>query len=330
VATRSGSRLALGAVLLLFACGDSEEGPTRPDPVTAECRREMAAQLESISRDMLDAQETFTKHPAEEELSGPPAEVDLDSSRYARAFRTKLREEVAAKGVNFAGAYSLVSVGMTGWGDNWYIVDRRTGAVTLFPYYAAALDFRESSNLLVMNPKHAIRELLHEQDVDCHFLNHRHELTSLRSFYFLWKDGQLVRLGPTDIDPPRNHFWDEYLPPPVTTDRKSYALSPGPHGPQATIVTTFHAPADESVSVANCNGAMSLGLQRPERDRWVNAWTAEINGCASAPIVIPPGGQHPGTITARIEPGTYRAVWHGIELPVEERVSAPFTIEAAR
>ena len=297
----------------------------------------MTAQLEAMAGDVLAERETFAKHPAEERLSGPPAEADLDSSRYARTFRTKLNEGVAAAGVNFAGAYTLVSVGMTGWGDNWYIVDRRNGKVTLFPYYAAFLDFRKDSNLLVMNPRHAIRQTLDEQDVDCYFLNQQ-QLTSLRSFYFVWKDGQLARLGPTDIDPPRNRFWDDYLPPPVTTDRRSYTLRPGPCGPQTTIVTTFHAPEERSVSVANCNGAMSLGLQRPERDRWVDAWIAEINGCASPPIVIPAGGQHVATMTpiSRTEtgmiimPGTYRAVWHGIELPLEERVSAPFTIEAAR
>jgi hypothetical protein len=219
VATRSSRRLALAAILLLLACRDEQRAPrtaARPDPADADCRRRMKEQLEAMSRDVLAGRETFEKHPAREQLSGPPADVDLDSSRYARAFRTRLREELAANGVNFAGAYSLVSVGMTGWGNNWYIVDRRTGEVTLFPWYAAFLDFRKDSNLLVMNPRDDIRKTLDEQEPDCHFLNQQ-LLTSLRSFYFLWQDGRLVLLGPTDLEPPRNRFWDEYLPPPVTT-----------------------------------------------------------------------------------------------------------------
>lgn len=330
----------IALLLLMFAAcrRDAETVDQRAaspaDSVDAECRQRMQAQLDAMARDVFAERETFAKHPARVKLSGPAAEVDLESSRYARLFRTRLREKVAREGVNFAGAYSLVSVGMTGWGDNWYIVDRRSGKVTLFPYYAAFLEFRPDSNLLVMNPRHAIREALDMQDGDCHYLNQQ-QLTSLRSFYFLWHDGELVRLGPMDLEPPRNTFWDEYLPPPVTTDRKSYTLRPGPYGPETTIVTTFKAPEGKPVSVANCNGAMSLGLQRTEGERWVDAWIAEINGCASPPIVIPPGGQHTATMTPvsraeigmKLAPGTFRAAWHGIDLPLEDRVSVPFTIE---
>ena len=140
----------------------------------------------------------------------------------------------------------------------------------------------------------------------------------------------------------------------VRTDRSHYVLRPGRFGPETTIATTLEAPADKTIYVMNCNGALSLGLQRRVGDLWVNAWVAEINGCASAPIAIPPGGRHAGTMTplSRAEapdpsqrtetllgPGTYRAVWHGVftsfdprapargeELPLEQRVSAPFTI----
>ena len=144
---------------------------------------------------------------------------------------------------------------------------------------------------------------------------------------------------------------------PVRTDRTRYVLAEGPFGPETTIVTTFRAPADRRVYLVNCNGAFALGLQRLDGDRWVDAWGAEMNACLSAPIVIPAGRQHSGTMTVasgadavvsgrrterRIVSGTYRAVWYGVltsfdfkrrpfgdELPLEQRSSAPFVIEAA-
>lgn len=223
-------RSAIAAALLfLAACrGVRRETPPAPRTTTpaetqmtsapatdtaaamAECARKMAAQREVLANDRLAATETFARHPAKATLRRPPADVDLASNRYAREFRTRLRQELAAHGVNFAGAYSLVSVGMTGWGDNWYIVDRRSGKVTLFPYYAAFLDFRNDSNLIVMNPRERIEKALAEQDADCYFYNQQ-QVTSLRPFYFVWTEDRLVLLGPKDAEPPRNRFWDEYL-----------------------------------------------------------------------------------------------------------------------
>jgi hypothetical protein len=135
---------------------------------------------------------------------------------------------------------------------------------------------------------------------------------------------------------------------PVRTDRTRYVLRPGPYGPETTIVTTFRAPADRPAYLVNCNGALSLGLQRLENGQWMNAWIAEINGCMSAPIVVAAGATHTATMTPVSRPeswtitgGTYRAVWHNVvtsfdpragtvgeDLPLEQRVSAPFTIEA--
>ena len=176
-----------------------------------ECERKSAAQKMALANDSLASSETFTKYPAQESLSGLPAPVDIQSNRYARAFRTRLREEVAAHGVNFAGAYSLVSVGMTGWGDNWYIVDRRTGKVTLFPYYAAFLDFRKDSDLIIMNARERIEQAMADHDgPDCFFLNQQ-EFSSLRPVYLLWRDGRLEKIGPRDVEPLRNTFWDDCL-----------------------------------------------------------------------------------------------------------------------
>jgi hypothetical protein len=78
-----------------------------------------------------------------------------------------------------------------------------------------------------------------------------------------------------------------------------------------------------------------------------------MNACASPPIVVPPGGEHtdriylheragavPDPVGGRLVSGTYRVVWTGVhtsfdpdtqrygpELPLEQRVSAPITIQ---
>jgi hypothetical protein len=140
----------------------------------------------------------------------------------------------------------------------------------------------------------------------------------------------------------------------VSTDRNSYQMIEGPYGPEVTITTTIRAPRDKRVYITNCNGAIGTGLQRLVGGKWEYAWAQEMNACLSAPIIIEPGQEKTTTILAasgehaavdarrnssRIEGGTYRVGWHGLytswdlnkrpwgeELPLEQRVSAPFTI----
>jgi hypothetical protein len=118
-------------------------------------------------------------------------------------------------------------------------------------------------------------------------------------------------------------------PAPITTDRNAYAMRD-----ELTIVGTFTAPV--TAYITHCNGAQPMGLQRQVNGVWTNAWVAELNGCASAPIEVPAGKQHtaPLRLTRHrpIESGTYRVIWYGVrsatgELPEEQRVSAPVTIE---
>lgn len=142
---------------------------------------------------------------------------------------------------------------------------------------------------------------------------------------------------------------------PVRTDRSSYVLTNGPQGPEATIVATLRAPADKPVYIVNCNGATGVTLQRKVGDSWEYAWAIAMNACLSPAIVVPPGGEHTARIylhehsgavvypqrARMLESGTYRVVWSGVltafdpkkegfggpELPLEQRVSAPITIE---
>ncbi|HEX6177488.1 MAG TPA: hypothetical protein VF057_03960 [Thermoanaerobaculia bacterium] len=143
----------------------------------------------------------------------------------------------------------------------------------------------------------------------------------------------------------------------IRTDRSRYAFRYGFYGPELSIVTTFKAPKDQTAYVMNCNGAMSTGLQRLVDGQWVNAWGAVTNGCLSEPIVVAPGAERTETIgiipgagaviyprddRELIEPGTYRASWNNVltsfdidarpfgdDLPLEQRVSAPFVVDPA-
>ena len=140
---------------------------------------------------------------------------------------------------------------------------------------------------------------------------------------------------------------------PIRTDRSSYVLTNGPQGPEATIVATLRAPADRTLYILNCNGASGLTLQRKKGEEWVYSWVIVMSACASPPIVVPAGGEHTGRIYlheragavsdpvgGRLVSGTYRMVWTGVltsfdpnaggygpELPMEQRVSAPITIQ---
>jgi hypothetical protein len=149
---------------------------------------------------------------------------------------------------------------------------------------------------------------------------------------------------------------EEHASAAITTDSDRYAMEEGPFGPETTIATTFHAPPDRPVYVENCNGAIGTGLQHLEGSKWVDVWAAERNACLSEPIVIPAGESRTEIIVAasgahaavdsrrndtRIDGGTFRVVWHGLytsfdldarpfgpQLPLEQRISAPITIEA--
>jgi hypothetical protein len=144
-------------------------------------------------------------------------------------------------------------------------------------------------------------------------------------------------------------------PAPIRTDRSAYVLTNGSQGLEATIVATLRAPTDQTLYILNCNGQSGVTLQRRNGETWEYAWVIAMNACMSAPIVVPPGGEHTGQIylheragavvepkgARMLESGTYRVVWTGVltafdpkapgfggpELPLEQRVSAPFTLE---
>lgn len=141
---------------------------------------------------------------------------------------------------------------------------------------------------------------------------------------------------------------------PIETDRTSYLPGDGEFGPEVTILARYTSTDPAPVYIVNCNGAIGHGLQIKVGEQWVNAWLTAINSCLSGPIVLNPGDEHRDTMVVRpgagvvvyprdrgdrLHDGTYRVVWYGVlstyepaagslgtELPLERRVSAPFTI----
>jgi hypothetical protein len=145
----------------------------------------------------------------------------------------------------------------------------------------------------------------------------------------------------------------------LRTDRSAYVLTEGKHGAETTIVATLRAPADQTLYILNCNGALSATLQRKVGGEWVWSLVVGSAACMSPPIVVPPGGEHTTSIYVNegagairdpqggtmLKSGTYRVVWTGVltsfdpnsngrgfgpELPLEQRVSAPITLELPR
>ena len=84
-------------------------------------------------------------------FKGLPADVDLTSYKGARTFRTKLREG-AKQGPNFAGHYTVVTIGCgTQCQQNW-IIEARTGKILdSFPSIVG-IAYQLNSLLLVVNP----------------------------------------------------------------------------------------------------------------------------------------------------------------------------------
>jgi hypothetical protein len=179
-----------------------------------ECLRDIVRQVRYLQAETLAEHFTFDKYLVRDTLKRPSADLDISRSKTARAFRTKIRQELQEQGVNFAGKYSLVGVGMTGWGENRWIVDRTNGKAYNFPYLAESIQFRKDSRLIIVEPRDIILSKLKsttEPHENCYFIYGKLRQMDLRPFYFEWKNDRLVLLGPKDIPPPVNDFWRDYF-----------------------------------------------------------------------------------------------------------------------
>lgn len=134
----------------------------------------------------------------------------------------------------------------------------------------------------------------------------------------------------------------------VTLDQERYVAGAveGIHG--IAINHRFTNRTTDTLYLVNCNGAFGVSLEREVDGEWQNAWSPPIPACLSSPIVIEPGGRHPGSLVVPVVaeadpvdgvvPGIYRLMWGSIlpswsdagplaeAIPVEERTSEPFEV----
>lgn len=68
--------------------------------------------------------------------AGKPAPLNLSSHRFARMFRTKIREQLQEEGINFAGHYTIAVMGCGTGCSTTAIVDARNGRA----YFPSVLD----------------------------------------------------------------------------------------------------------------------------------------------------------------------------------------------
>ena len=182
-----------------------------------ECASDLLVQIKYLKGEKLAQRFTFDKHMATTIVTREPVDLNINSNKYARVFRTRIRQELEKEGVNFAGHYSIVSIGLTGWGSNDYIINRKTGKAFVFPYKAYSLGFNKDSNLLIVNPKEDLLESIKdsysysENCGDVWNWVDGPKFTDLRPLYFLWQNDELKLLGPENVEPTINRFWEGYF-----------------------------------------------------------------------------------------------------------------------
>lgn len=184
--------------------------PTPPSTSRIDCARDTAAQLAYLAAERYSSTFTFSQYQVQE-YSGPLHGSDISSNPYARLFRTSISGALVSTGINFAGRYSIVSVGMTGWGDNYFIVDRTNGATLIFPYSATILSYRPDSALLIVNSKEELLKIVSSDRDELGPLCYRYSLQSRpvddRPFYLRWTGTGFEQLAPSGETLKPNPFW---------------------------------------------------------------------------------------------------------------------------
>jgi hypothetical protein len=177
-----------------------------------QCVREIIEQINYFKNEKLSELITFDKYQTNifnDELE----DLDISSSDSARMFRTAIRYDLKDYGVNFAGHYTIASVGMTGWGENYWIVDRENGKAYEFPYQAEFIDFRKESNLIIINSKDQILKYMKESnnylDVCTNGLFYP-KYYELRPSYLLWENNEIKIIdNPKNIQPILTPFFEK-------------------------------------------------------------------------------------------------------------------------
>lgn len=127
----------------------------------------------------------FIDHPIPESqvFTGTPESVDLSSYAGAKTYRTKLKEG-GAQGPNFAGYYTVVSIGCgTQCQENW-IINAKTGKILhKFPSVIGVL-FQLNSSLMIVNPPDAQFKKAYEEHPDQPLLG------EIDTIYEVWKNNK--------------------------------------------------------------------------------------------------------------------------------------------
>jgi hypothetical protein len=141
----------------------------------------------------------------------------------------------------------------------------------------------------------------------------------------------------------------------IETDTSVYTLTRDSLGWGTSIRYSFTNSSADTMYAVNCNGSITVALERKEGTEWQTFWAPLINGCLTPPIVTPPGtgvearlelwGAPPGgnvgpEFRDTIFDGTYRLVWwnlvthyntdspgFGDTIPLVHRVSNEFTLK---
>jgi hypothetical protein len=177
------------------------------------CASKIIEQIEYLKSENLSKLITFDKY-AVPLFSGQLKDLDILSSNSAKLFRTAIKEQLKNSDVNFAGYYTIISIGMTGWGDNYWIINRKNGKAFEFPYQAGFISFKKDSNLIILNPKDKILEFMKNSDsyfdvcLGGLFFPRYYEL---RPSYILWENNKVKVIdNPDNTKPIENPFWFNY------------------------------------------------------------------------------------------------------------------------
>ncbi|MDO8659273.1 MAG: hypothetical protein Q7K54_01600 [Candidatus Parcubacteria bacterium] len=176
-----------------------------------DCVYKIIKQIEYFKNEKLSKLITFDKYKVSV-FMGELKELDISSSDSARMFRTAIRYHLNDTDVNFAGHYTIVGVGMTGWGENYWIIDRKNGKAFEFPYQAEFIDFKKDSSLIIINPKDKILEFMKNSD-NYHLDFCAEEIWlpkyyELRPSYVFWDDNKVKIIDNSkNIKPIISPFW---------------------------------------------------------------------------------------------------------------------------
>ena len=153
--------LLLGTTV--FACNSNTEdksiGSTHPklekqlarDTANLAMRNEENADLYERYRITTEEYEKSGNYSVGNMYRGRLAPVDESSHTDARTFKTALRDGLA-KGVNFAGKYTVVTVGCGTACQQHFIVDRESGKITEKIQGSAGAKYSANSRIFILNP----------------------------------------------------------------------------------------------------------------------------------------------------------------------------------